>query len=178
MRITRLGMFLRLNALIALILTLYFGRWLFSHTAEATIVTPFSASTIYATYPVNGQTISASFMRNGIPMTATRVTVRYLKNDPHTAVVNSFMGLCAEPLAWWGVFLFASAALLLTNNSVFSKNTAFFLRKRFPWIWMEEYFPVQANRQYYYRRQQHQQTAQPKLKSGDFSEEPLASGKQ
>jgi hypothetical protein len=69
------------------------------------------------------------------------VQVRYLKFHPQTSRVNSFMGIWAEPLGWWGVFLLASAMLLLTQNAVFSKGTIFQLHKKFPWISMEEYFP-------------------------------------
>lgn len=55
------------------------------------------------------------------------------------------MGIFAEPLAWWLVFLIASAMLLLTNNAVFSKGTIFILQKKFPWISMEEFFPISWN---------------------------------
>jgi hypothetical protein len=56
------------------------------------------------------------------------------------------MRLWVEPLAYWGVFLFVSGVLLLNDNSVFSKHTVFFNCKRFPWIWMEEYFPGSTKR--------------------------------
>jgi hypothetical protein len=56
----------------------------------------------------------------------------------------------AEPLAWWLVFLLASAMLLLMPNTVFSRGTMFQLQKKFPWISMDEYFPAPGN---WYRRE-------------------------
>ena len=142
MRISRPGMFVRLNGFIALALLIYFSRWLFSSTTEGTIVTPLNPSTLHVIYQVDGNLLSGSFMRNGVPTIDKTVTIRFLNSNPRVAVVDSFLGLWAEPLAWWGVFLLASGLLLLTGNTVFSKNTQFFFRKTFPYIWMEEYFPA------------------------------------
>ncbi len=63
------------------------------------------------------------------------------------------MGLYAEPLGWWLVFLLASSMLLLMPNTVFSKGTKFQLQKSFPWISMDEYFPAPGNRSYKEERQ-------------------------
>jgi hypothetical protein len=53
-------------------------------------------------------------------------------------------------LAWWLVFLLASAMLLLMPNTVFSRGAMFQLQKKFPWISMDEYFPAPGN---WYKRE-------------------------
>ncbi|HEU4607027.1 MAG TPA: hypothetical protein VFS31_02890 [Chitinophagaceae bacterium] len=141
-------MFLLLNGLAMLLLLFYFGPWLFSRVTAATVITPYEANKIHIAYTVNGQTYYDSHMRNGIEFSQRVVPVRYLSFHPQTSRVNSFMGMWAEPLAWWGVFLVASAMLLLTHNGVFSKGTIFQLHRKFPWISMEEYFPLRHGRYY------------------------------
>lgn len=150
MRFGKVKMFLLLNGLAMLVLLFYFGPWLFSRVTAATVITPYEANKIHITYTVNGTAYYDSHMRNGIEFSRQVVPVRYLRFHPQTSRVNSFMGMWAEPLAWWGVFLLASAMLLLTHNGVFSKGTIFQLHKKFPWISMEEYFPLRNG--WYYRR--------------------------
>ena len=135
-------MFLLLNGLTGLVLVFYFAPWLLSRVTTGTVVTPFEADQINVSYTVNGSMYFDSYMRNGIEFSQRTISIRYLSFNPQTSRVNSFMGMWAEPLAWWGVFLLASAMLLLTHNSVFSKGTVFQLQKKFPWISMEEYFPL------------------------------------
>jgi hypothetical protein len=149
MRFGKVKMFLLLNGLAVLILFFYFGPWLFSRTTAATIVTPYEANKIHVAYTVNGRVYYDSHMRNGIEFSQRIVSLRYLSFHPQTSRINSFMGMWAEPLAWWGVFLLASAMLLLTHNGVFSKGTIFQLQKKIPWVSMEEYFPV--HNAWYYR---------------------------
>jgi hypothetical protein len=149
MRFGKVKMFLLLNGLAMLILLFYFGPWIFSRVTQATVITPYEANKIHIAYTVNGKTYYDSHMRNGIDFSQRILAIRYLGFHPQTSRVNSFMGLWAEPLAWWSVFLLATAMLLLTHNSVFSKGTIFQLNKKFPWISMEEYFPVRDA--WYYR---------------------------
>ena len=136
-------MFLFLNGSIALGFIIYFLPWIFSGTVDGEIVSPYTPSKLQVTYAVDNKVYSGIYMRNGVSFRNQTVTIRYLRFHPSTSCVNSFMGMWAEPLAWWGVFLFASGALLFTNNGVFSKGTVFQLQKKFPWLLMEEYFPVQ-----------------------------------
>lgn len=149
MRFGKVKMFFLLNGMTGLILVFYFGPWLFSRVTTATITTPYEATKIHAAYVVNGKAYSDSYMRNGIESSKRTVAIRYLSFHPQTSRVNSFMGMWAEPLAWWGVFILASAMLLLTHNTVFSKGTIFQLQKKYPWISMEEYFPL--HHAWYYR---------------------------
>lgn len=145
MHFGKLKMFLGLNGLIAAGLLCYFSLWLAGTTVKGTIVSPFLANTMTVTYKAGGKTYTASFMRNETPYAARSVPVRYLNFRPSVACIPTFLGLWAEPLAWWGMFLFVSALLLLTNNTVFSKGTVFHLHRRFPWISMDEYFPDAGN---------------------------------
>jgi hypothetical protein len=69
------------------------------------------------------------------------------------------MGILAEPLAWWLFFSLAIGALLLIDNSVFSKGTTFQLHKRFPWISMDEYFPVKSR---WFSRERRQESTEDK----------------
>ncbi len=142
MRFGKTSMFFGLNGLIALCFVIYFLPWVFSSTVDAKIISPYAPATLHVTYVVNGKAYSGSYMRNGVSLLNETVRIRYLRFRHRTSVVNSFMGMWAEPLAWWGVFIFASAALLFTNNGVFSKGTVFQLQKKFPWLLMEEYFPI------------------------------------
>jgi hypothetical protein len=68
------------------------------------------------------------------------------------------MGMFAEPLAWWLVFLIASSMLFLMDNTVFSRGTTFLLQKKFPWLSMDEYFPFYQNR---YREENKTQRDEP-----------------
>lgn len=142
MRIGKLRMFFILNGIIALILFIYLGRWLFSEPTTASVTLPFSANTFTATYSVNGNVYRNTFLRNDVPYAATSVKIRYLPVDPSVSRVSSFYGIYAESLGWWLVLLFALSMVLLTNNMIFSKGTVFEFRRKFPWVSMEEYFPV------------------------------------
>jgi hypothetical protein len=149
MQFGKIKMFLLLNGLIFLFLCFYFAPWLFSNAVTAKIVTPYEANTIHVSYSVNGKNYFDDHLRNGIEFSQRFVPLRYLTFHPQSSRINSFMGIWAEPLAWWSVFLVASAMLLLTHNAVFSKGTIFKLHKKFPWISMEEYFPL--NNSWLYR---------------------------
>lgn len=143
-------MFLFLNGAVLLLLLLYFLFWAIAgNTTEGKIVRPYQATKITIEYSVEGKTYTESYMRNGVPFTKTKVSIRYLQFSPSYSHINSFMGFLAEPLAWWMVLLVGSAMLLLTNNTVFSKGTIFRLHKGFPWISMDEYFPAEGEQQNY-----------------------------
>ncbi|HVK97089.1 MAG TPA: hypothetical protein VM368_04685 [Flavisolibacter sp.] len=135
-------MFLILNGIAGLILFMHLGRWIFSDTTTGTIIRPFQSTIINVSYSVDSKTYNQSLLRNDVSFFENQVKLRYLKNDPSIARVDSFMGLYAEPLAWWLVFLLATSILFFTNNSIFSKGTTFIVHKKFPWISMEEYFPL------------------------------------
>ena len=142
MRLSKLKMFFALNGFIAFVVACYCTVWFTAPTAPALITTPFAPTKILVTYKVGGRIYDAGYLRNDIPFDTRYVTVRYLSFAPSYSRVNTFMGVAAEPLAWWLVFFLASSMLLLTNNLVFSKGTQFFIRRKFPWISMEEYFRV------------------------------------
>ena len=142
MQFGKTKMFLLLNGLISLFLLFYFAPWLFSKVITAKIVTPYEANTIHVEYLVDGKNYFDDHLRNGIEFSQRFVSLRYLTFHPQTSRINSFMGIWAEPLAWSSVFLVASAMLLLTHNTVFSKGTIFILHKKFPWISMDEFFPL------------------------------------
>src|SRR5688572_5071306 len=144
MRFGKRTLFLILQGLILLVLLLHLGRWLFSDTVEAKLTTPYSATVMTAHYTVDGVTYTDTYMRNGFPLAPRTVTIRYLTYNPKVSRINSFMGILAEPLAWWLVLSSVLALLLLMNNTVFSKGTQFQLHKRFPWISMDEYFPIKS----------------------------------
>lgn len=154
MRFGKLTMFLLLHALAALVLLFYFGLWMIDGRTKATIVRPFYANTITATYTVQNQSYTASYSRYDIPYSARSVDIRYLLFRPASSRINSFMGLAAEPFGWWLVFLLASAMLLLMPNTVFSRGTVFQIHKKFPWISMDEYFPEEAGWWNYQRTKQ------------------------
>ena len=150
MRFGKLRMFLFLNGAILFALLCYSAFWLlFGETVMGKVVTPYLPNTITVQYKAKGDTFKKTYMRNGVPFSYKEVSVRYLSFSPSSSRINSFMGFLAEPLAWWFVFLLASAMLLLTNNTVFSRGTIFQLHKGFPWISMEEYFP-DYHTQYYH----------------------------
>ncbi|MGZ3848827.1 MAG: hypothetical protein ACXVMS_09435 [Flavisolibacter sp.] len=146
MRFGKIRMFLLLNGLVGLGLACYFAPWLFSKVTLARTMAPFESNLIHLQYTVAGKTYLADHLRNGISSLQNTVPVRYLTFHPQTSRVNSFMGMWAEPLAWWSVFLLASSMLLLTHNTVFSKGTIFQVHRKFPWISMDEYFPYTEER--------------------------------
>jgi len=148
MRFGKARMFLLLNGSIAFFLILYFGTWLLSPETTALIVPPYNANTINIQYEVNGEIYRGSHLRNEIPFYQKQIEVHYFIFDPSSSRINSFLGLYAEPLGWWFVFLLASSMLLLMPNTVFSKGTKFQLQKKFPWISMDEYFPAPGSRFY------------------------------
>ena len=144
MRFGKRTMFLLFNGLILLLLVVYYLPWLFSKTTIAAIVHPYESTRVHVRYVVKGIAFTNTFLRNDISTDQERLVVRYLKFHPSSSRPNSFMGFYAEPLAWWAVFLLASAMALLTDNAVFSKGTVFEVSRKFPWISMEEYFPVNS----------------------------------
>jgi hypothetical protein len=141
MQFGKLKMFFYFNGLIMLVLLLYFSPWLFSKVTTAKVITPYGVTTIQLQYEANGKQYSNEHMRNDIPFQQRTVRIRYLKFHPSSSKVDSFMGMWAEPLAWWSVLLLASAMLVLTHNAVFSKGTIFNIHKRFPWRYMDEFYP-------------------------------------
>ena len=103
------------------------------------------ASLVEVQYTVEGKTYLESFMRHDIPLAQRTVQVRYQVWNPAFSRIQSFMGIGAEPLAWWFVFLLASAMLLLPNSTVFSKGSRFRLQRLFPWLLRDEFFPAASN---------------------------------
>ena len=163
MRFGKLKMFFLLQGLAIFILLCYFSVWMISEKTMGTVVRPYG-STLNVTYTVKSQTFTSTLARYDVPYGETKVPVRYLLFRPSSSRINSFMGLLAEPLAWWFVYLLASAMLLLTNNTVFSRGTIFQLHKKFPWLSMDEYFPEAGHSQFYTRKHsQPQQKEQKKL---------------
>ena len=146
MRFGKARMFFLLNGIIAFVLILYFGTWLLSPEAIGLIVPPYNANTINIQYEVDGQIYTGNHLRNEIPFSQKRISVHYFLFNPSSSRINSFMGLYAEPLGWWLIFLLASSMLLLMPNTVFSKGTRFQLQNSFPWISMDEYFPAPGKR--------------------------------
>ena len=134
-------MFLFLNGFIAFGLLVYFGLWLMGGMATATIIPPLNANTIHVQYEIDGQYHTGTHLRNEIPFAQKQVRIQYFVFDHSISRIPSFLGMYAEPLAWWLVFLLASSMLLLMPNAVFSRGTVFQLQKKFPWILMDEYFP-------------------------------------
>ena len=155
MRFGKLKMFLLLQGIVVFLLLCYFGVWMISgKTTTGMLVRPYYGNTMNITYRVGTQTFTNSFGRYDVPYGTVNVEIRYLLFAPSSSRVNSFMGLFAEPLAWWLVFLIACSMLLLTNNTVFSKGTIFQLHKGFPWLSMEEYFPEWSNNNAYAKEDQ------------------------
>jgi hypothetical protein len=145
MQFGKTRMFFYFNGSIALILALYFSPWLFGRVTMAKVITPYEVTTILLQYEANGKQYTGGHMRNDIPFQQRMVRIRYLNFHPSSSRIDSFMGMWAEPLAWWSVLLVASAMLLLMPNGVFSKGTIFHLYKKFPWISMDEFFPYHGN---------------------------------
>ncbi len=163
MQFGKRAFFLLLNGVALLVVLLYLLFWLVGSSTTGRVVRPLHASSMTVQYAVDGKTYTESFMRSDVPLSQTRVKVRYQRWNPSVARILSFMGLAAEPLAWWGVFLLASAMLLLTNNTVFSKGTRFHLQRRFPWLWMDEFFPSRSHDGY---SNKHRPTGAKKLPEG------------
>jgi hypothetical protein len=168
MRFGKTTMFLLLNGLIAIVLSLYFGTWILSGKTVASIIPPYSANTITIQYNVKGKIYKDKHLRGEIPFYQQEISILYSFFNPSSSRINSFMGIYAEPLAWWLVFLIASAMLLLMPNTVFTKGTIFQLQKKFPWISMDEYFPAPGNWYYTQERKSSPPVKKPKhLKSGN-----------
>ena len=148
MRFGKTTMFLLLNGLIAVSLIGYFSFWMLSNKTIATIVPPLNANTITVQYEVNGKIYKDRHLRGEIPFYQKQISVHYSMFNPSSSRINTYMGLYAEPLAWWLVFLMASAMLLLMPNTVFTKGIIFQLQRKFPWISMDEYFPAPGSRWY------------------------------
>ncbi|MFL5741145.1 MAG: hypothetical protein ACJ75B_13060 [Flavisolibacter sp.] len=142
MRLTKLKMFFLLNGGIAFCLVFYFSLWIFGGKATAEIISPYYTNQVDVKYLVGTKVYSSTYLRNDVPYNQRKISIRYLSFHPQSSRIDSFMGIYFEPLAWWSVFLLASAMLLLTDNLVFSRGTMFGIGKNFPWISMEEYFPV------------------------------------
>ena len=140
MRLTKLKMFCILNGVIAACLAFYYALWIFGGRATADIISPYYANQVNLHYQVQEKLYSSTYLRNDVPYSQRKISICYLTFRPQSSRINSFMGIYFEPLAWWSVFLLASAMLLLTNNLVFSRGTIFEIGKKFPWISMEEYF--------------------------------------
>jgi hypothetical protein len=145
MRFGKRTMFLALNGSIAFLLLVYSCVWMLGRTTTGTITTRFAVTTIQVSYMVDGVEYAHDYLRNDVDYGSREVSIRYLPFDPSFSRINSFMGILAEPLGWWMVFFIASAMLLFIDNPVFSKGTMFQLQWRFPWISMEEYFPLPKN---------------------------------
>jgi hypothetical protein len=145
MQFGKVRMFFYFNGMIALFMLLYFSPWLFSSITSAKVITPYEVTTIQLKYEANGEQYTEGHMRNDIPFEQRTVSIRYLNFHPSSSRINSFMGMFAEPLAWWSVLLLASAMLLLTPNAVFSRGTIFHIHNKFPWISMDEFYPYYGN---------------------------------
>jgi hypothetical protein len=142
MQFSKRTFFLVFNGIIAAGLMIYMGLWLISAKTDAKIIRPYKATTVTFEYSAHGKKHTGTELRYGIPFEKTTIPIRYFVFNHAASRVNSFMGIAAEPLGWWGIFLVATAMLFLTNNTVFSKGTRFYLQPKFPWISMEEYFPA------------------------------------
>lgn len=144
MRFGKRTMFFFLQGVLLLVLLLHLGRWLFSDTVEGHLVRPYSPTVMTAQYTVDGVEYTGTYMRNEYPLSEKTVSIRYLVYNPAKSRINNFISIAGEPLAWWMMLSMGMAALLLTDNTVFSKGTTFQLHKRFPWISMDEYFPIKS----------------------------------
>ena len=140
MRLTKPKMFFVLNGAITVCLAFYFSLWIFGGRTTAEIISPYYTNQLNVKYHVGSQLYTSTYMRNDVSYEQRKISISFLPFRAQSSRVNSFMGIYFEPLAWWSVFLLASAMLLLTDNLVFSKGTIFEIRKKFPWISMEEYF--------------------------------------
>lgn len=150
MRFGKLKMFLLLQGIAVFVLLCYFSIWMISGKATGTLIRPYYSNTMNISYKVGSKTYTRSYARYDVPFGELKIPIRYLSFLPSSSRVDSFMGLLAEPLGWWLVFLLASSMLLLTDNTVFSKGTVFQTHKKFPWLSMEEYFPATGEWQSYY----------------------------
>lgn len=164
MRFGKLKMFFLLQGIVMFVLLCYFGVWMISGKTTGTLVRPYYGNTMSVSYQANGKTFVNNHARYDVPYGTMHIPIRYLLFRPSSSRVNSFMGLAAEPLAWWFVFLLASAMLLLTNNTVFSKGTVFQWHKKFPWLSMDEYFPAQGEENYFSTRSETTRSRPPAQK--------------
>lgn len=137
-------MFLIVNAPFAVGLLIHFTIWMLAGVRTTAAVVQPLPNTLGVRYSVDGKIYTATHLRSGTPYRAEKVAIRYLNYKPEASRIDSFQGLWAEPLSWWAVWLAASAALLLTNNTVFSKGTQFRLQRRFPFLQMDEFFPARG----------------------------------
>ncbi len=142
MKLGKTGMFFLFNGCIAFVVLIYSLLWITGTKTEAKILTPYAVTNFEASYMVDGKIYTNTFLRNNVPYYDQTVTISCLSFAPAYSRVYSFMGIAAEPLGWWLVFFIASAMLFFTHNPVFARGTQFILQKKFPWITMEEYFPV------------------------------------
>lgn len=177
MRFGKRTMVAALQGLMLLILLLHLGRWLFAGVVEGRVTTPYSATVMTVHYTVDGVPYTGNYMRNGFPLASRTAEIRYLTYNPSQSRINSFMGIAAEPLAWWLVLSVVIAALLLTDNAVFSKGTTFQLHKRFPFISMDEYFPIKS-RWFHRNRGNGYGQAGPPPKSNGTEKHRLTDGSQ
>ena len=163
MRFGKLKMFLLLQGIAVFVLLCYFSIWMISGKTTGTLIRPYFSNTMNISYQVGPKTYTRSYARYDVPFGELKVPIRYLLFSPSSSRVDSFMGLLAEPLGWWLVFLLASSMLLLTDNTVFSKGTVFQIHKKFPWLSMEEYFPAAGEwKSYYTERKKPSQQKEPK----------------
>ena len=97
-------MFLFLNGIIATFLLLYFGSWLISGNTVANIVPSYNANSMKIQYRVNENIYTGNHLRNDIPFSQKQITIKYFVFNPSSSRIASFLGMYAEPLAWWFVF--------------------------------------------------------------------------
>lgn len=140
-------MYFLLNGIIAFFILVYSAIWFAAPATLGSINNPYSSSVMDVSYKAGEEEFTETFMRYDVDLRAREVTVSYLPFNPSSARIRSFMGIAAEPLGWWVVILLASTMLLFTDNFVFSKGTEFRLQKKFPWIWMDEFYRLP----WYYR---------------------------
>ena len=135
-------LFLFTNAFAAMLVCVYLLVWLLGGKSTTATITKPHAPQLNIAYRVDGVQYQTIHMRNDVDYGKTKVAIRYLRWRPQSSRVISFLGLAAEPLGWWGIYLTASAMLLLSNNTVFSKGTRFTLQRKFPYLSMDEFFPA------------------------------------
>lgn len=139
-------LFLISNAVWGFIIAIYLMVWLLGGVRTVATITKPAVPQLQLRYIAGNTTYTTTHLRYGVGYDKTAVPLIYLRWRPGSSRVHSFLGLAAEPLGWWGIYLTASAMLLLSNNTVFSKGTRFTLHRRFPFISMDEFFPAAPNR--------------------------------
>ena len=140
-------MFFLLNGIIAFCILVYTAVWYSAPVTIGKIDTPYSGSVMDVSYKAGEVKLTGTYMRYDVDWRTREVMICYLSFNPSSSRVRSFMGIAAEPLGWWLVFLLASSMALLTDNFVFSKGTVFWIQKKFPYIWMDEFYRLP----WYYR---------------------------